>query len=62
MIYPPGIPLVIPGEIISDEVLEDLNFYIENGSEIHCDLENGYIKVVDKENWPKWESEEEDEF
>jgi len=62
MIYPPGIPLVIPGEIISEEVLEDLKFYVDNGSVLHCELDNGCIKVVDKENWPKWESEEEDEF
>jgi lysine decarboxylase len=61
MIYPPGIPLVIPGEIISEEVLEDIKFYIDNGSVLHCDLDNGCVKVVDKENWPKWEGEE-DEF
>jgi lysine decarboxylase len=58
MIYPPGIPMVIPGEIISEEVLEDLQFYMKNGSVIHSEMDNGYVKVVDKENWKKWEGEE----
>jgi lysine decarboxylase len=58
MIYPPGIPMVIPGEIISEEVLEDLMFYVKNGSVIHSEMDNGYIKVVDKENWQKWEGED----
>ena len=60
MIYPPGIPLVIPGEIISQEVIDDLNYYIECGSTIFSDQDDGYIKVVDKENWIKWSDEDED--
>jgi lysine decarboxylase len=58
MIYPPGIPMVIPGEIISEEVLEDLQFYMKNGSVIHSEMDNGYIKIVDKEHWKKWEGED----
>jgi len=61
MIYPPGIPMVVPGEIISDAVLEDIKFYVDNGSVLHCDLDNGCVKVVDKDNWTKWEGED-DEF
>jgi lysine decarboxylase len=62
MIYPPGIPLVIPGEIISKDVVEDIEFYIKNGSVIHSDLDNGYVKIVDRLNWEKYEGESEDEF
>lgn len=58
MIYPPGIPMVIPGEIISEEVLEDLQFYMKNGSVIHSEMDNGYVKIVDKEHWQKWEGED----
>jgi len=61
MIYPPGIPMVVPGEIISEAVLEDIKFYVDNGSVLHCDLDNGCVRVVDKENWTKWEGED-DEF
>lgn len=61
MIYPPGIPFVIPGEIISQEVIDDIKFYVKKGSIIHSDLENGYVKVIDKEHWIKWEGDG-DEF
>jgi len=55
MIYPPGIPMLIPGEIITEQFLEDLAFYEENGSVIFSELNNGKIKVIDKENWDKLE-------
>lgn len=55
MIYPPGIPLLIPGEIISEQFLEDIAFYEENGSVIFSEFKNGKIKVIDKENWDKLE-------
>lgn len=61
MIYPPGIPLVIPGEIITEAVLEDMDFYSKNGSVLQKELEGGLVRVVDKEHWHKWEGEEEDE-
>lgn len=57
MVYPPGIPLVIPGEIINAEILEDLEFYTAQGSTILSDTEDGYIKVVDKDKWYKYEGD-----
>jgi len=59
MIYPPGIPMLIPGEIINESFLEDLDFYQQSGSVIFSELNNGYIKVIDKENWIKWEDSDE---
>ena len=55
MIYPPGIPILIPGEIISQNIISDLMFYVSQGSTILSEASKGYIKVVDKQNWPKWE-------
>lgn len=60
MIYPPGIPIIIPGEIISSEILDDLEFYKKMGSVILSDTPKGYVKVIDKEIWMKWG--EDDEF
>lgn len=60
MIYPPGIPIVIPGEMISQDILDDLDFYQKSGSVILSDTESGYIKVIDKEYWEKW-NEDDDE-
>ncbi len=57
MIYPPGIPIVIPGEVISQDILDDFEFYKKNGSTILSDTESGYIKVIDKEEWIKWDGD-----
>jgi lysine decarboxylase len=55
MIYPPGIPILIPGEIISKEVIEDIKFYLKKGSALQSDLDGNFIRIVDKDNWIKWE-------
>ncbi|MFT9816546.1 aminotransferase class I/II-fold pyridoxal phosphate-dependent enzyme [Lysinibacillus sp. NPDC056185] len=47
MIYPPGIPLVIPGEVISEELVELYNFYFLNfGNVLNETEEENYITVV----------------
>lgn len=61
MIYPPGIPIVIPGEIITQDMIDDFAFYKAQGSTILSDTESGFIKVVDKEQWIKWEHYNADE-
>lgn len=58
MIYPPGIPMLIPGEVISQTFIEDIAFYEANESIIFSDLNNGYIKVIDRDNWI-WEDKDE---
>jgi lysine decarboxylase len=58
MIYPPGIPFVIPGEIISQQVIDDIKYYLKKGSVIHSELDNGYIKIIDKDHWIKWEGDD----
>jgi lysine decarboxylase len=56
MIYPPGIPVLIPGEKISQDLIESLKFYKSQGSTILNEAPEGQIKIVDKETWPKWMS------
>ncbi len=47
MIYPPGIPLVIPGERITDKIIELYKFYIKHRCVIMNDDGNPYfIKVL----------------
>ena len=55
MIYPPGIPILIPGEIITKEVIDDIKFYMQKGSALQSDLDSNYIRIVDKDKWIKWE-------
>ncbi|XFA98968.1 aminotransferase class I/II-fold pyridoxal phosphate-dependent enzyme [Candidatus Izemoplasma sp. B36] len=60
MIYPPGIPILIPGEIITEEVINDIKFYSQKGSALQSDLDDNYIRIVDTENWKKWEGEKDE--
>jgi len=53
MIYPPGIPLIIPGERINQNVIDSINNYLKNDLTILSESEEGKIKVIDKANWHK---------
>ncbi len=46
--YPPGIPLLVPGQLITAEIIEILDFYRDYGVEIHG-LNNGEISVMKKD-------------
>jgi arginine/lysine/ornithine decarboxylase len=46
--YPPGIPLLVPGQIISRTAIEALNYYRDYHVEIHG-LKEGRIKVLTAE-------------
>ncbi|MDR2828377.1 MAG: aminotransferase class I/II-fold pyridoxal phosphate-dependent enzyme [Acholeplasmatales bacterium] len=48
MIYPPGIPLIIPGEIVDSNVIKTINNYIKNDLKILQESERGFIKVLVK--------------
>lgn len=45
--YPPGIPIVCPGEKITSEIIEIISDYINNGLSV-IGVKNNKIKVVDK--------------
>ena len=53
MIYLPGIPIAIPGEMISKNVLDLIEFYRAHGGVLLSDSAEGYIKVIDQSNWFK---------
>ena len=57
MIYPPGIPLVIPGELITEDVIKNINYYVKKGSTLLSDLEDGRVKIINKEKWIKYEGD-----
>ena len=44
--YPPGVPVLVPGEVISAEISAELSAYKKSGIEIFGDIENGEIFVV----------------
>ena len=51
MAYPPGIPLVIPGEIISEDTIRLITFYQSEGGEVLKDTSGDEIKIIDRDNW-----------
>lgn len=47
MIYPPGIPLIIPGELITEKIISSYKYYLEqNCIVMNDDEEQGLIKVL----------------
>jgi arginine/lysine/ornithine decarboxylase len=46
--YPPGIPLLVPGQIVTREILNTLSMYRNYGIEIHG-LHRGLIKVISRQ-------------
>lgn len=51
MAYPPGIPVVIPGEIITQDAVRLIEFYSNEGGEVLKDTEDGMIKIIDRSKW-----------
>lgn len=51
MAYPPGIPILIPGEIISSDSIKMIKFYYDEGGEVLKDSDEKHIKVIDLEKW-----------
>lgn len=43
--YPPGIPLVCPGEVITKEVVNIINDYINNDKTV-IGIENDFVKII----------------
>ncbi len=51
MAYPPGIPIVIPGEIISSDAIKMIEFFHKEGGEVLKDTTIGKIKIIDRSRW-----------
>ena len=52
MIYPPGIPLIIPGEKISKNIIEAIDKYAKAGITL-ITQKDGLVEVIDKNKWKK---------
>ncbi|MEG0977617.1 MAG: aminotransferase class I/II-fold pyridoxal phosphate-dependent enzyme [Bacilli bacterium] len=51
MVYPPGIPLIVPGEMFTKEVINQIIYYRSIDTTILSDYPDGTVSVVDKDNW-----------
>ena len=50
MIYPPGIPLISPGEVWTNELIERVKHYKSTQITVLSNYPNGF-EVIDKEHW-----------
>lgn len=53
MMYPPGIPLIVPGEVWTKELTERVKRYETSGITLLSSYHNGY-EVVDTEHWSRF--------
>ncbi|MCI1245388.1 MAG: agmatine deiminase [Bacilli bacterium] len=53
MIYPPGIPIIVPGEVWTKELVSRVKHYASNGVTILSSYHNG-CEVVDTERWKRF--------
>lgn len=59
MIYPPGIPLIIPGEIFTKEIINRIKQYKKTNATVLSDYEND-VSVIDFDNWDLYEKHKKD--
>lgn len=50
-VYPPGIPLLAPGEKISEECVRRIQYYLEEGLEVHGLTRNKEVEVLWEESF-----------
>ena len=51
MIYPPGIPLIVPGEVFTKDLVDRIASYKKIGCTILSDYHGDYVNVIDTANW-----------
>ena len=52
MIYPPGIPVIIPGEVFTQNVVDEILYYSKNKATILSDWHStSEVSVIDDKKW-----------
>lgn len=58
MIYPPGIPLIVPGEVLTKDLVKRIEAYKKNGVTILSDYGADVVNVIDTDKWKMYRSYE----
>jgi lysine decarboxylase len=53
MMYPPGIPLIIPGEVWNKKLIQRVRFYESSGMKLMSAYPSGF-EVIDIDNWRRF--------
>ena len=62
MIYPPGIPLIIPGEVFDQNIIDRIKWYKKTKATILMDYDDMTVSVVDYEQYLENRDNVEDRF
>ncbi len=54
MIYPPGIPLIVPGEVFTKELVERIKEYKKLNVTILSDYGADYVNIIDIDRWNRY--------
>lgn len=54
MIYPPGIPLIVPGEVFTKELIERIQEYKKLNVTILSDYGADFVNVIDTNRWNRY--------
>lgn len=54
MMYPPGIPLIVPGEVFTSELINKIKQYKKLGVTLLSDNSKDFVGIVDRKNWSKF--------
>ena len=54
MIYPPGIPLIVPGEVFTKELIERIKEYKQSNVTILSDYGANYVNAIDTTKWSRY--------
>ena len=58
MIYPPGIPLIVPGEVYTKDLVKRIEAYKKSGITILSDYGADVVNVIDTASWKMYRSYE----
>ena len=61
MIYPPGIPLIVPGEVFTEEIIKQIEYYKSLDTTILSDYTDGRVSIIDKDAWNYLDHDKDDE-
>lgn len=54
MIYPPGIPLIVPGEVFTKELIQRIKTYKKSNVTILSDYGADFVNVIDVDKWSRY--------
>lgn len=54
MIYPPGIPLIVPGEVFTKDLIDRISEYKKLGVTILSDYGADFVNIIDTEKWTRF--------